>query len=163
MSGGLEIRLTKIKIRVDRDAATAEARADSVRRVANWVRKAQNQAIIDCPVDTGLLRSHHRIQIKEMVTKVKGRVYNDTKYAAAVHDGSRAHIIRGRRQRKPTKKRPGRGVKMLRFKINGQVIFRRSVYHPGSKGRPWLLEAGKKVSASEGFTWRETSSGGDEA
>lgn len=153
----IEIRLTKIKISVDRAAATDVGKDDGVRRVANWVRKAQNQAIVDCPVDTGNLRAHHRIEIKETATKIKGRVFNDTKYASAVHDGTKAHVIRGRRQRKPTKKRPGKGKKTLRFEVNGIMVFRRQVHHPGTKGRPWLADAGKKVSSQEGFVWKDSS------
>jgi len=159
MADMIMINLTKIKVQVDRPAAASVARDEGVRRVTTFCRKAQNQAIIDCPVDTGNLRGHHRIRIRTMAAKVVGEVYNDAQYATTVHDGSRPHVITGRRMRKPTKKRKYRGVKTLRFEIGGMVIYRRRVNHPGSKGRPWLRDAGRKVAESEGFVWSNGPSG----
>jgi hypothetical protein len=155
----LVIKLTKVKIKVDRPAATGVARTEGVRRVTTYCRKAQNQAIIDCPVDTGNLRGHHRMRIREMSTKVVGEVYNDAEYATAVHDGSAPHVIVGRRMRRPTRKRRYRGVKTLRFTVGSVVIYRRRVNHPGSRGRPWLREAGRKVAQSEGFLWSNGAAG----
>lgn len=153
------IKFTKVTITVDRPAATRVARDEGVRRVTTFCRRTQNQSIIDCPVDTGNLRGHHRMRVKTMATKVVGEVYNDAEYAAAVHDGSKPHVIVGRRMRKPTRKRKYRGVKTLRFTIGGMVIYRRRVNHPGSKGRPWLREAAKKIAQSEGFDWSSGSAG----
>lgn len=150
----ITIRLTKIKVTVDRTEATSVARDDAVRRVTTYCRKTQNQAIIDCPVDTGNLRGHHRMRVKPMATKVTGEVYNDAQYAAAVHDGSRPHVIMGRRARRPTRKRRQRGPKTLRFVVGGMVLYRRRVNHPGSRGRPWLRDAAMKVAEAEGFVWR---------
>jgi hypothetical protein len=148
------IKLKLGKIKVDRPEAVALAKVHGVRRVRDYCRKTMNQAIIDCPVDTGNLRAHHRMRVKETSLEVRGEVYNDANYAALVHDGSKAHIIRGRRMRRPTKKRKYKGVKTLRFTVGGQVVFRRLVHHPGSKGRPWLRDAAKKVASSEGFLWK---------
>lgn len=154
------LRLTKVRVRVDVPAARGVAKAEGVRRIITYCRKAQNQAIIDCPVDTGNLRGHHRMRFREYTTRAVGEVYNDAKYAMAVHNGSAAHVIVGRRMRKPTKKRKYRGVKTLRFSVGGMVIYRRRVRHPGSKGRPWLREAGKKVARTEGFVWSDGPAGG---
>jgi hypothetical protein len=153
------IKLTKIKIEVDRGDATEVARVEGVRRITNFCRKAQNQAIIDCPVDTGNLRGHHRMRTKTMTTKVVGEVYNDANYAASVHDGSGPHVIRGRRMRRPTRKRKYKGVKTLRFVVGGTVVYRRRVNHPGGRPRPWLREAGKKVAEREGFQWSNGAAG----
>lgn len=149
----ITIRLRKPKIIIDKAAAAAVAREDAVRRITTFCRKTQNQAIIDCPVDTGNLRGHHRMRVKQAARTVQGEVYNDAKYAAAVHNGSKPHVIAGRRVRRPTRKRKSRGPKTLKFTVGGKVIYRRRVNHPGSKGRPWLRDAAKKVAEAEGFLW----------
>ena len=82
--------------------------------------------------------------VKTFQTQVNGRVYNDANYAAAVHDGTRAYIIRARRK------------KALRFEIDGTVIFRKSVKHPATKGRPWLRDAAERVAQREGWEFTRT-------
>jgi hypothetical protein len=155
----IKIILKDIKITVDRGAATRVARIEAIRRINDYCRKTLNQAIVDCPVDTGNLRAHHRMKVRASSTRVVGQVYNDANYAAAVHDGSAPHTIRGRRMRKMTKGSKRRGPKALRFVINGEVVFRRSVRHPGSSGKPWLRDAARKTAASEGFLWTPGSGG----
>lgn len=51
------------------------------------------------------------------------------KYTMIEHDGSAPHVIRARRR------------KALRFTLNGQVVFRRSVRHPGTTGTLYLTMA----------------------
>lgn len=104
-----------------------------------------NQATIDCPVDTGNLRSHHIMRVKELGTQVRGSVINNAKYAAVVHDGSPPHTIRARRR------------KALRFTVGGETIFARSVRHPGAAPRPWLFKA-LRVAASNGWRVQRTTS-----
>lgn len=50
-------------------------------------------------------------------------------YVMFEHDGTHAHMIRARRR------------KMLRFVINGQVLFRREVRHPGTTGTFFLTRS----------------------
>lgn len=45
------------------------------------------------------------------------------------HDGSPPHIIRARRK------------KALRFEVGGQVLFRKQVRHPGTRGTKYLQRA----------------------
>lgn len=134
------LRVKKIKGTVDRDGANTVARQQSVREVTDMCRKILNQATIDSPVDSGNLRSHHRMRVRELNTRVKGTVLNDVKYAAAVHDGSPEHTIRARKK------------KALRFVVGGETIIVRSVRHPGARARPWLRDAAEKVATSNG--WR---------
>lgn len=47
--------------------------------------------------------------------------------SAFLENGTRAHVIRGN--------------PILRFVVNGQVLFRRMVRHPGTKPRPFMREA----------------------
>lgn len=51
------------------------------------------------------------------------------KYAMYEHDGTPPHIIRARRK------------KALRFVMNGQVVFRKQVKHPGTTGTLFLTMA----------------------
>jgi len=53
-------------------------------------------------------------------------VSNSARHAASLDRGSRPHIIRAKRG------------KALRFVANGQVVFRRSVRHPGTKPTNFL-------------------------
>jgi hypothetical protein len=69
------------------------------------------------------------------VVKTKsGRVYalkmrNPKKYAAAIDKGAKAHRITARRR------------KALRFQVGGQLVFRKSVMHPGNRPRRFLYRA----------------------
>lgn len=153
----IEIRLENIKVKIEKPLATKVGVTEGLRRISTYTRKAYNQAIVECPVDTGLLRARHVMVVGTSASIAMGQVINKTNYALAVHEGTSPHIIRGKRKRKPTKKRKYRGVKTLRFSVGGQIIFRRVVHHPGSKGRPWLRDAGRKVAGSEGFMWKDLS------
>lgn len=54
---------------------------------------------------------------------------NTSGHAGFIESGTAAHIIAARR------------TKFLRFEMNGQTMFRRSVRHPGTKARPFLALA----------------------
>lgn len=111
-----------------------------LRFVRSTARQIRTRAVLRCPVDTGRLRAAHREEVGVRAGQVYGFVVNDAEYAAAVHDGSAAHVIRPRR--------PG-GV--LRFQAGGQVVFTSVVNHPGTRAQPWLREAMEEVAGSAGF------------
>lgn len=140
----ITIKLRISKIELDRAAAVESASSACVLRVADWVRVAQNRAIIKCPVDTGRLRSMHRIRVTQSGRSIHGVVRNGTKYAAAVHDGRRALTI------VPKKKR------FLKFEIDGETVFSKRVHQPARKARPWLRDAGAEASSQLGWDWKET-------
>lgn len=79
-----------------------------------------------CPVDKGRLRSSMRY---EMSPGPIARVGTDVNYAAAVHNGTRAHDIFPK------------NASVLAFKIGGQTVFAASVHHPGTKGVKFLTMA----------------------
>ena len=137
----IDIKVKKLRVKVDRPAARQEARNAVRRRVVDVTRKVQNQAVVNCPVDTGNMRAQHSMTVTETATKVRGTVTNNAKYAAAVHNGTRAHTITARR-----------GT-ALRFKAGGTVIYARSVRHPGTTARPWLARAAQQVANEEGYRW----------
>jgi hypothetical protein len=140
----VRVHVRRVTGRVNPRNAKLTAQRVGIVEVTNLCRKIQNQATIDCPVDNGRLRSGHHMGVKVLQTKVKGRVYNDTSYAAAVHDGTRAYTIRARKK------------KALRFEAGGTVIFRKAVKHPATKGRPWLRDAAERVAQREGWEFTRT-------
>lgn len=144
MSGIVRVYVGRVRGTVDRPKANAEAARVGFIEVTNICRMIKNQATIDAPVDTGFLRAQHAINVTTLTTRVKGVVLNRAKYAAAVHDGTGPHIIRARRKR------------ALRFTVGGKVVFARSVRHPGTLGRPWLMDAAEKVATREGWRFQRT-------
>lgn len=62
------------------------------------------------------------------------RLSNKAKYAAVLEKGSRPHIIRAR------------GGKMLRFVVGGNVVFAKSVRHPGTPAYHFLSK-GRDVAS----------------
>ncbi|MFI7283098.1 hypothetical protein ACIBOV_22840 [Micromonospora chersina] len=108
--------------------------------IRSVTRKVRTRAVLRCPVDTGRLRAAHREEVGVRGGQVYGFVENDVEYAAAVHDGTGAHLIR-----------PRRAGGMLRFETGGQVVFTSLVRHPGTRAQPWLREAMEEVAGSEGF------------
>jgi hypothetical protein len=59
---------------------------------------------------------------------LSGMIWSEAPYSAAVHEGSRPHIIQSK------------GPWPLRNKNTGQV-FGRIVHHPGNKPNPYFLRA----------------------
>lgn len=91
-------------------------------------------------VRTGRLRTLIRKQVnaKKMRVDVIAGKSGLTRYTMFEHDGTNPHIITAKKMR-------GRGKRrrkgMLRFTVNGQVVFRRSVKHPGTTGSQFLVRA----------------------
>lgn len=89
-------------------------------------------------VDTGRLRANTREQsgvlatvgpFSQVVSGWLGTQGGERSYVMPHHDGSAPHIIAARR------------AKALRFEMNGAVVFRRSVRHPGTRGTKFLTRA----------------------
>lgn len=119
--------------------------SEAVRLVRDGQRATLNAAKVRSPVDTGQLRNSHRagpIRVSRGVVTADVEVVQD--YALAVHEGSRPHVIRPRR------------VKALTFKLPGVGrVFAKSVNHPGTKPRPWLLNAARENASRLGFVVEE--------
>lgn len=75
---------------------------------------------------TGTLRE----SIGEEVDGLSGKIFRGRKkYFGFVANGTRPHVIEGR------------NGGMLRFVVNGTVMFRRRVHHPGTAPRPFMQHA----------------------
>jgi|GEM_PF-3252128 len=94
-------------------------------RSGNLARSVTPEAIFEGPVVMG------SVGIPKLSTAAK--------YARILHEGgtTRAHVIEAR------------NAKMLRFVMDGHVVYRRSVNHPGSKfpARPYLTAALEEQAA----------------
>ena len=111
-----------------------------VRTLRDTTRQTVNAAKLRSPVDTGGLRNAHRAEdIRVTGMTARTAVVADKDYAAAVHDGSKPHIIRPKNK------------KALAFKAGGRTVFASSVRHPGAAARPWLYNAAKGVAGRKGF------------
>lgn len=129
-------------VQIRRGDAQAVAFSFAERLVTDTTRRVFNRANILTPVDTGRLRAGNQFRVRREASRVVGEVFNNTAYARAVHDGSKAHTIRPKRR------------KALRFVIGGEVVFARSVRMPARRGRPWIARALKEIAGREGYTVR---------
>lgn len=130
-----------IQIEVNPAAARAVALDAAERLVTDTTRRVFNRAIVLTPVDTGNLRAQNNMRVQRTATGALGEVFNDTTYAAAVHNGSKAYTIRPKR--KKALRWVGKG---------GEVVFAKSARHKATRGRPWLTRALTEVAGAEGFT-----------
>lgn len=80
-------------------------------------------------VDTGRLAGqiNHRLGVSSKGLFVE--IGSNVEYAIYVHDGTKAHTIRPKR------------AKVLRFPSGGGIVYATVVNHPGTKPRPYLLNA----------------------
>lgn len=101
-------------------------------------RRIANQARVAVPVLTGHLgRSIGELPQTYRPFHVDGGVEDTAHYAAAVHEGSRPHVIRAR------------NAAYLRFEWHGRVVFRKSVNHPGTRARPFLRNSATRVAGAD--------------
>lgn len=127
------------KLVLDKAGLRDDAKLFSLPTVRKTTRTLLNRSATLCPVDTGNLRAGGRMKIVVKSVGPVGIVEYIAKYAAAVNDGSAPHIIRPKRR------------KALRFEVDGQIVFAKSVRHPGARARPFLTQAAQLVAAANGY------------
>ncbi|AHJ88321.1 tail assembly chaperone [Mycobacterium phage Hosp] len=130
----------RIHARVEIDEAALERESGRDLRAfhRSLTRRIANQARADVPVRTGNLgRTIGEMPQVYTPFHVSGGVEATADYAAAVHEGSRPHRI------------AARSADALRFVWHGRVIFRKSVWHPGTRARPFLRNAARRVVAGD--------------
>lgn len=101
------------------------------------LNEIQSRATKLAPIRTGhLRRTIGPPRITELPLGIMGTLTATASYAAAVEFGTRPHAIRPRR------------AKALRFLgRGGQVVFARSVQHPGTRPKPYLQPAFDQVKS----------------
>lgn len=134
-----DFRVTSIKFEVNQSGLEQEMHPILRRTHSSFTRQIATQAKVNVPVRTGHLGQSIREdpQAWPGPLHVSGGVTAHADYAAAVHQGSRPHVIRAKR------------AKALSFFWHGQQVFFKSVNHPGAKGRPFLLNAARQVIAAD--------------
>lgn len=83
--------------------------------------------IDDTPIRTGTLRRSQTVNPHR--TRMTVNFSANTPYAHAVHEGSPPHEI------------TAYNAKALAFKAGGEMVYRKKVNHPGTKGNPWMRRA----------------------
>lgn len=159
-------------VQIRRGNAQTVAFQFATRLITDTTRRTFNRANILTPVDKGRLRAGNQFHVRREANRVVGEVFNNTAYAKAVHDGSKAHTIRPKPKQiviKPSKSggrlrfvvggkviyaKQVRTQKPLRFVVGGQVVFARSVRIPARRGRPWIARALKEIAGPQGYTLR---------
>lgn len=133
------IAVTSIDFRVNPAGLEQQMHPIMRRTHASLTRQIATQAKVNVPVKTGHLGRSIREDPQKFVGPfhVTGGVTAHARYAAAVHEGSRPHLIRPRR------------AKALHFFVGGREVFTKLVRHPGSKGRPFLMNAARQVIAAD--------------
>lgn len=137
---------SKTRVKVARDRLILVAQQAGAKEVARTTRKVFNRARVLSPVRTGNLRANHSpdLRVVKSMNRVVGRVIVSTRYAAAVHEGAKPHIIRAKKK------------KALKFKYRGQTVIVKSVKHPGNKAQPWLMTALREVGLANGYKVKAT-------
>lgn len=89
-------------------------------------RKIEREAKERVPVDDGPLRASIRYVVQAIADGYTTIVGTNQEYAADVEFGTAPHTI------------TANGSGYLRFTVDGEVIFRKSVDHPGTPAQPYL-------------------------
>ena len=134
--------MARAQIRLDLNAGAINrlGLVEARRRVADMTRATFNRANVLTPVDTGRLRVGNNMRVYTAGLIAYGEVFNQVEYAAAVHNGARPRKIVPRTK------------KALKFTVNGQTIFAKSVNWPGMRPQPWLTKAMVETAPRYGFT-----------
>jgi len=130
----------EIKISLQNGDLIKRALKEAPERAAKGISRAVEQSVFLvegeakrlAPVNKQTGGGNLRQSIKaSMKTSYVGEVDVGAKYAAAVHEGTRPHVIEARNK------------KVLANRRQGQ-FFGKKVNHPGTKAQPFLREAAEK-------------------
>lgn len=125
------------------DARVAKQGTGIIRRKhSSLTRQIANQARADVPVLTGNLgrtirEDRQHVEPLYVSGGVSAGGIPPVDYARYVHDGTRPHRINAVR------------AKALHFYWQGREVFTKSVWHPGTRSRPFLRNAGARVVARD--------------
>ena len=125
---------------INNAGANAAAVNVAYRLVVYTTQRVLNRAIVLTPVDTGNLRAQNSMRVRRGRKLITGEVFNNARYAAAVHNGTKAYTVVPRRR------------KALRWRTKGgDVVFAKKARIPARRGRPWLLRALREIAIPDGF------------
>lgn len=127
----------RVRVRVDRAQADRVARRSGTRLVTLATVRTHARTNVLTPVNTGNLRARNQMKVRSGSRRVRGVVWNSTRYAMSVHDGARPHIIRPRRKQALWWEGLDHPVAMVR--------------HPGVRARPFMATALRGACTPLGF------------
>lgn len=135
-----------VTVRLDRGAIRRSIRGASMSELRRVGPMVVNRAKILAPVDTGRLRAAIGPPRYSRTWTLRPQVTIDVNvdYAGFVNDGTRPHVIRPK------------NAQVLRFVVDGRVVFAKVVHHPGTRAHPFMDRAVREVTAGRGYTVRES-------
>lgn len=133
------MKVRRVRLDLDRAQVLSVGISYAAPDVFETGRRVLNRAKVLSPVNTGNLRAKHRMTMRARRTFVEARIEARTRYARAVHNGTKRHVILPRKK------------KALKFAHNGRTVIVRRVYHPGTKPRPWLFTALSEQAGRRGY------------
>ena len=116
---------------------------DADKRSKDWLSRLADRR------SGNLMNSHIRTPIAISGKKITAGIENTAEYALFVHEGTKPHVIRPRRQKALYFVSPGRPP------WRPGPVFTKLVHHPGTKPRPWLRMAALEVSKKHGLAFTE--------
>lgn len=134
------------RFELNQGALRSVLQQEAIKLIREGQRRVIQSATMRSPVDTGQLRGSHRAgNITIAGNTVSGDVTAEQDYAMPVHEGTKPHVIRPKRAKALTFTLPGAGR-----------VFAKSVNHPGTRPRPWLLNSLKAEGPRLGFEVTDT-------
>jgi hypothetical protein len=132
------------QLRMDRTDLRRVIRGAARQELRQVAPRVVTRAKILAPVDTGRMRAAiGPPQYSRHWLRPKATIEVNIEYADFVHGGTRPHVIRPRH------------AQLLRFVVDGQVVYARVVHHPGTRPRPFLDRALRQVTEGRGYAIRE--------
>jgi len=136
--------VARVRLNLNLGAVNDIGMDEARRHVLDMTRATLNRSNVLTPVRFGNLRAHNDMRLWETGLVAYGEVFNNVRYAAAVHNGADPRVIEA-------KPRAGGRQGALRFKAGGRYIYRKRINWPGTRPRPWLTTAMIQVAPQYGF------------
>jgi hypothetical protein len=171
----------KIRVELDRTYVLSVGVSLAAPYVAETTRQVLNRARVLCPKDTGNLANSMRMTMRARRTYVAGTVETRVKYATYVHQGTAPHRIYPKGKGALAFDWPKVGMRVVvpkagRHRAGGKfagptyskksgpyfLITKGYVNHPGTKARPWLMDALRQVGKAREFEVSVTGLGSPE-
>lgn len=158
----------KVRVELDRTYVLSVGVSYAAPYVAETTRQALNRARVLCPRDTGNLANSLVMTMRARRTFVAGTVETRVKYAEYVHNGTHPHQIRGRKgalsfdwskvgmrvvvPRGGRHRAVGGWAGVVKTKKGTYFLISKGyVNHPGTKARPFLMDALRQVAVRRDF------------
>lgn len=156
---------TRVRVELDQTYVLSVGVSLAAPHVAETTRQALTRARVLCPKDTGNLANSLVMTMRARRTFVAGTVETRVKYAEAVNRGTRPHKIfpRGKGalsfdwpkvgMRTIVPAKPFRYIGVLKSKKRKPIfiIGKGYVNHPGTKARPFLMDALRQVATRRDY------------